>query len=263
MEICFLSTSKLQQLNSIAYELKQLYSKAKNHIDGRIKAEGYVYADTYRGWLSEYNSIVKKYNNLTSANLSMRSVADYELSSTQKTVRTDIANSFTQAVKDLSNKIETEVATEQNKETPIPLHQMRVCFKTGTRGCPCNPTEIKGKVFVAMPFNDDYWDSYEYGIKIALEQSGVEHYKANDEISNKDIMCKICEQLQSCSKVIANISGLNPNVMLELGLAYGLGKDVIVVKDKKTTTISDLGSIEYIEYAHAGELQQKLFSIFR
>lgn len=46
--------------------------------------------------------------------------------------------------------------------------------------------------------------------------------------------------------------------MLELGLAYGLGKEVIVIKDKKTTAISDLGSVEYIEYSHAGELQQKL-----
>ena len=87
---------------------------------------------------------------------------------------------------------------------------------------------------------------------------GMEHYKADNVISNKDIMCKICQEIQSCGKVIANISGLNPNVMLELGLAYGLGKEVIVIKDKKTTTISDLGSVEYIEYSHAGELQQKL-----
>jgi len=135
----------------------------------------------------------------------MRNVADYELSSTQKTVRTDIANSFVQAVKELSGIIETEVTAEQNKETPIPLHQIRICFKTGTRGCPRNPQEKKGKVLVAMPFNDDYKDSYEYGIKIVLEQPGIEHFKADNEISNKDIMCKICEQLQSCGKVIANI----------------------------------------------------------
>ena len=139
---------------------------------------------------------------------------------------------------------------------------MRVCFKTGTRGCPLNPQEKKNKVFVAMPFDDEYFAGYKYGIKIVLEQSGVEHFKADNKISNKDIMCKICEQLQSCGKVIADISGLNPNVMLELGLAYGLGKEVIVLKDKKTTTISDLGSIEYIEYAHVGELQQKLISMF-
>ena len=58
---------------------------------------------------------------------------------------------------------------------------------------------------------------------------------------------------------IKNISWLNPNVTLEQGLAYGLGKPVIILKDKTTNAISDLGSIEYIEYSHAGDLQQKLY----
>ena len=62
---------------------------------------------------------------------------------------------------------------------------------------------------------------------------------------------------------IINISGLNPNVMLEQGLAYGLGKPVIILKDKATKAISDLGSIEYIEYSHAGDLQQKIIQSLR
>ena len=248
----------LQKYKVISFELSQLHSKALSHIKERTAAEGYVYADTYRGWIQEYNGIVEKYNNLTGANLSMRQIRDYELSSTQKTVRTDAANSFAQSIKDFVQRIDAEILVEQSKDTPIPQHQMRVCFKTGAKGCPLHPNEKKNRVFVAMPFSDEYRDSYEYGVKIVLEQMGLEHYKADNEISNKDIMCKICREIQSCGKVIANISGLNPNVMLELGLAYGLGKEVIVIKDKKTTTISDLGSVEYIEYSHAGELQQKL-----
>lgn len=140
---------------------------------------------------------------------------------------------------------------------------MRKCFKIGIEGCPRNPAEKRRKVLIAMPFSEKYTDSYEYGIKIALEQAGFDHYRADSEINNKDIMCKICYELQTCDKIIVNISGHNPNVMLELGLAYGLGKEVIVIKDKETTTISDLGSIEYVEYAHAGELQHKLSSIFK
>jgi len=248
----------LQRYKAISYEFNQLHNKVLMHIEDRISAEGYVYADTYRGWVNEYNRIVKKYNDLTNANLSPRIIQEYELSSTHKTVRTDVARSFAQAIKELANRVDFEMQVEQNKETPIPAHQMRICFKTGVRGCPLNPPEKKNKVFVAMPFSDDYKDSYEYGIKIVLEQFGIDYYKADNEISNKDIMCKICREIQSCGKVIANISGLNPNVMLELGLAYGLGKTVIVIKDKKTISISDLGSVEYIEYSHAGELQQKL-----
>lgn len=248
----------LQRYRDVLYELNQLYNKASRHINERKSADGYVYANTYRGWLNEYNKIARTYNDLTGANLSMKSVQEYELSSTHKTVRSDMASAFVQSVKDLANRVDSEIQIEQNKENPIPAHQMRVCFKTGARCCPLNPPEKKNKVFVAMPFSDDYKDSYEYGVKLVLEQHGIEYYKADNEISNRDIMCKICRELQSCGKVIVNISGLNPNVMLELGLAYGLGKEVIVIKDKKTTSISDLGSVEYIEYSHAGELQQKL-----
>ena len=82
-----MNTSKIKQMEAIVYELKQLNLKAKNHIEERTRADGYVYANTYHGWLNEYNSLVKKYNKLTSANLSLRSIEDYELSSTHKTVR--------------------------------------------------------------------------------------------------------------------------------------------------------------------------------
>lgn len=253
-----MNSTTLQRYKAISYEFNQLYNKVLMHIENRMSAEGYVYADTYRGWINEYNKIVKKYNDLTGSNLSPRIVQEYELSSTHKTVRTDVVRAFAQSIKELANRVDSEMQAEQNKETPIPTHQMRVCFKSGVRGCPLHPPERKNKIFVAMPFSDEYKDSYEYGIKIVLTQLGIDHYKADNEISNKDIMCKICCEIQRCGKVIANISGLNPNVMLELGLAYGLGKEVIVIKDKKTTSISDLGSVEYIEYSHAGELQQKL-----
>lgn len=143
-------------------------------------------------------------------------------------------------------------------EKKIPSHQMRKCFKLGIDGCPINPPFQRNKIFIAMPFSTEYLDSYNYGIVPALNAFGYEHYKADNEINNKDIMCKVCQQIQSCKMAIINISGLNPNVMLEQGLAYGLGKPVIIIKDKNTKEISDLGSIEYIEYSHALDLQQKL-----
>jgi hypothetical protein len=58
-------------------------------------------------------------------------------------------------------------------------------------------------------------------------------------------MCKACIELQSCDY---KHNGLNPNIMLEQGVAYVLGKPV--TKDKNTQAISDLASIEYIVYAY-------------
>ncbi|MCH3965526.1 MAG: nucleotide-binding protein [Clostridium sp.] len=68
--------------------------------------------------------------------------------------------------------------------------------------------------------------------------------------------------MQSSKYLIFNISGMNPNVMLELGLSYGLGKETIIIRDKETKTVSDIAGIEYIEYNHAFDLQKKLGEYF-
>jgi hypothetical protein len=245
---------KIQKMKSIVHDFEQLYKKMKLHFE----SEQYIYPNQYNGWVNDFNITIRKYNTLTSATISERTLGKGNLSATGKTVQPQVAHAFAESIKDLCDKISEEIEEEKNEAYPMLPHQMRLCFKIQKNGCPLNPAEIKNKVFVAVPFHDDYKNSYEYGIKLALESVGMDFYRADNKISNKDIWCKICNEIQTCGIFLANISGLNPNVMLELGLAYGLGKKVVLVKDTDTKTVSDLGAIEYIEYAHEGELQVKL-----
>ena len=243
-------------MKALAFEIKSLHDKAEIY----SKNNEYVYTDVYKTWIKEYNDLLDKYNALTSLSLSRMSYNIHDLSSTQKTVRNATVEFFLNNLSNLIRKIEFDIETNRLKmtEEKIAPHQMRKCFKLGIDGCPINPQYQRNKIFIAMPFSSEYLDSYNYGIVPALNALGYEHYKADNEITNKDIMCKICQQIQACKMAIINISGLNPNVMLEQGLAYGLGKPVIIIKDKSTNATSDLGSIEYIEYSHAGDLRDKL-----
>lgn len=188
----------------------------------------------------------------------------FDFSVSKKTVRDTAVERFRinlNSTKDLIDDMVQELRSNiiSNK---TPTHQMRKCLKLGVDGCPKNPQLEKRKVFIGMPFDSKYLDSYEYGIKIALQSQGLSAYRADENISNLDIMCKICEEIQKCKYLIFNISGLNPNVMLELGLSYGLGKETLIIKDKETKNISDIANIEYIEYSHAGELSSKLLQFF-
>lgn len=70
-------------------------------------------------------------------------------------------------------------------------------------------------------------------------------------VTNRNVTSII--RVQSCKMAIINISVLNPNVLLELELAFALGKPVINIKNRETKTISALGSVEYIECSHVGE----------
>lgn len=244
-------------MQALVFEIRNLHNKAEIY----SKNNEYVYTNVYQVWIKEYNDLLNKYNALANLGITQMTYCEHDLSSTQKTVRTATIEYFLTSLTELVKKIETDIETERLKlttKTPPP-YQMRKCFKLSINGCPVNPEYQRNKIFIAMPFSTEYLDSYNYGIVPVLNALGYEYYKADNEIDNKDIMCKICQQIQSCHIAIINISGLNPNVMLEQGLAYGIGKQVIIIKDKNTKAISDLGSIEYIEYSHAGDLQQKLF----
>ncbi len=91
----------------------------------------------------------------------------------------------------------------------------------------------------------------------ALDALGHGHFKADNGIPSKNIMCKTCQQPQPCQLPIIDMPRLDPNVMLE----QGLGKPAIIIKDKNTEAISDLGSMEYIKHSHAGDSQQKLLEV--
>jgi hypothetical protein len=145
----------------------------------------------------------------------------------------------------------------------ITLEEEMRCFKTGSPVCPKNPVLDPNQVFIGMPFRPEFADSYKYGIVPALEAVGLYAWRASDAISNIDIMCKVCEGIQSSRYAVINISDWNPNVLFELGLAYGLSKVTVIVKDKRSEVPTDLVGMEYIEYSGSDELREKLIKFFR
>lgn len=251
--------------HEIFMHFKEELNKLKNEVINFNENNDYFYFNRMSDYSKRYNQLLTKYYKSSGIPLEKFLINDFDKSSSGKTVRNSCVDRFLINIDSTKTLINEKINIEKNENTTksIELHQMRKCLKIGVEGCPKNPKLDNQKVFIGMPFDNRYLDSYEYGIKIALDSSGLKPYRADEKISNKDIMCKICEQMQICKYLVFNISGLNPNVMLELGLSYGLGKETIIIKDKDTKTISDLANTEYIEYSHAGELSKKLFEFFK
>lgn len=250
---------KLDVLSYYLSELEILLCELESY-----NQDEYFYTYAMKDLIKRYNILLDKYKSATQIKPEPFVLESFDFSSTKKTVKPMCIERFRinlNARKDqIDRMIQKLVSCDVSEE--IPLHQMRKCLKLGIKGCPKNPQLENRKVFIGMPFTDKYLDSYEYGIKLALESYGLGGYRADENISNIDTMCKICEEMQKCRYLIFNISGLNPNVMFELGLSHGLGKETLIVKDKETKNISNLANIEYIEYSHAGELNTKLREYF-
>jgi len=135
------------------------------------------------------------------------------------------------------------------------------CFKIGAV-CSKEIVVTPNQVFIGMPFRKKFSDIYTYGIVPSLEKFKLEPWKADQEPSNIDIMCKICEHLQESQYAIINITDWNPNVLFELGLAYGLGKTVVLIKDKESGVPVDLKGMEYMEYESSEDLSRRLKKFF-
>jgi len=104
----------------------------------------------------------------------------------------------------------------------------RTCFKN-LEPCPFASEEKEKTAFVYMPFKKELQDLYESGIKKTLEDLGWTCHRSDERFDTPEIICTICKNTQESSLIIADLTGRNPNVFLEVGLAFGLEKHVVLL----------------------------------
>ena len=134
------------------------------------------------------------------------------------------------------------------------------CFKTGGN-CSHTILEEPGYIFVAMPYRENQNTLYTYGLKPLEKSLKCEVKRADEARLNIDLMCKVCQLIQKARICIVDITSWNANVLFELGLMYGWGKDVILIKHAQEELEKvDLKGMEYKPYEldKLGTLQEAL-----
>ena len=81
--------------------------------------------------------------------------------------------------------------------------------------------------FVLMSFDNDFEALYTDFIRPVLEECGFAVERADDIENHQNILRDIIEAIDRSDLVIAELTGNNPNVLYELGLAHALKKPVI------------------------------------
>jgi hypothetical protein len=88
--------------------------------------------------------------------------------------------------------------------------------------------------FCAMPFHEDFLDVYFLGIVPAVREVGLDVLRTDQSHDFRRITARVWEAITSASLVVADLSGHNPNVMYEAGLAHAFGSRTFVLKDDST-----------------------------
>lgn len=72
---------------------------------------------------------------------------------------------------------------------------------------------------------------------------------AGEEDNQQNILKDIVQAIYDSDIIIANLTGLNPNVFYELGIAHTLNKKVIIITEDISTLPFDLKSYRAKEYS--------------
>lgn len=112
-------------------------------------------------------------------------------------------------------------------------------------------------VFVLTPFNKDYDKDYQW-VKIAFSKHKYTCTRGDDIKAQSNLLPNIIREMLSSQFIVANISGRNPNVFYELGIAHALGKDVILVARSEQDITFDLSSTQVVIYKNQEELDSSI-----
>lgn len=115
----------------------------------------------------------------------------------------------------------------------------------------------KGKCFIIMPYGKKRLDSgeefdwdtfYKEFIKNAIEDIGMEPVIAGSIYETDTILESVWKGIQEAEIIIADLTGQNPNVLYELGLAHVIGKRVVLLARKGENIPQDIVHTKQVRY---------------
>jgi hypothetical protein len=103
--------------------------------------------------------------------------------------------------------------------------------------------------FVMMPFADPIGGYYKSIYESAIGKSGLRPVRADDDIfATGKIIDQVWSGITAAKVLVAELTGRNPNVFYELGLAHALNKPVVLVSSNQADVPFDLQHIRVIYY---------------
>jgi hypothetical protein len=119
-------------------------------------------------------------------------------------------------------------------------------------------TEQKPHVFVAMPFKKDMDDVFYFGIQQPVRELGFVCERVDQEAFLGDILSQVKQKIETAAIVIAELTGANPNVYLEVGYAWGKGRPTILLAKAEEELRFDVRGQRTLKYERIIDLKEAL-----
>lgn len=135
-------------------------------------------------------------------------------------------------------------------------HQFASRFEPTVFSLPQNPVRRK-LVSLMMPFDAGFAPVHT-ALRDTIVAEGFECQRADDIWINPHIVQDIVHLITTSRVVVCDLSGKNPNVFYEAGIAHTLGKEVILITQSADDVPFDLRAVRFITYHNNGEGRDRL-----
>jgi hypothetical protein len=116
----------------------------------------------------------------------------------------------------------------------------------------------KPHVFVAMPFSKDLEDVFVFGIQGPVNSAGFLCERVDTVTFTGDILDRIRTRIRTAALVIADLTGANANVYLEVGYAWGTGRPTLLLVRRGDDLKFDVQGQRCIIYENIVDLARRL-----
>lgn len=118
--------------------------------------------------------------------------------------------------------------------------------------------KFRHHIFVAMPFKVEMEDIFHYAIRRAVKANGFNCERVDLSSFTGSILQYVRERIETAAAVIADLTGENPNVHLELGYAWGKGVPTVLIAQNTDELCFDVRDQRCIEYRSIKALEESL-----
>ncbi len=246
----------IEQLSQQVEDFNYLLGKISKY----LKNNQYVYLRAFDSWKESYNAAASRLNADKTLTVPVYKPSPTDLSPTGKSIKMASVEKFVKTINHqiirLNDKIdELNKAAQQQLILPHPLARF---FHRDREGKPIEPPLAENRIFVAIPAGEAELKLFWQGIQPALETQGLSFFRSDRPLLDDAALCELCQELHSCRLAIFNMSGQAPNVMLALGLAYGVGKPVVILQHQNDAMLGEMSNNGYVRYAGADDLKNTL-----
>lgn len=164
------------------------------------------------------------------------------------------------------------VEADVGRAERLRLHLDETVYKDSAAGTAPSETEIGNRVgvvsasapadrdhaFVAMPFADQFEDVFHYGIAPSVRAAGLLCERIDQAVFTGDILARMKERIESATLLVADLTGANPNVYLEVGYAWARKIPTVLVHHRDSEVKFDVQGQRCLHYASIKDLEEKL-----